>query len=133
MFLLTETWLKKEEPAELNRKFDMDTYSAHRPIKTGGGALIACSKEIDIEKSLNFSDEELSYAVVYSPNLNIFLGSVYLKPECNYKNAIQALQDIRNFVVEGPEDAKVVIYGDWNLNCLECKRERSTRKFWNHM
>ena len=85
--------------------------------------MIACSRDIAVEKSLNFSDDELSYVIVYSPNLNIFLGSVYLKPECNYKNAIQALQDIRNFVVEGPEDAKVIIYGDWNLNCLEYKRE----------
>ena len=123
IIMLTETWLRYEEPPELNKKFNMNTYSAHRPaIKTGGGALIACTNNIAVERSISHSDTEISNVAIYSPNKNLFLASIYLSPSRNHENAI-ALQEVRNFVLDGPQDAKAVVYGDFNLNCLEYKRD----------
>lgn len=118
VLLVAESWLQEETIIEYEKKLNMNVYMSNRVDRVGGGALIATSKEIVVERQWKFSDEHISLIGIYSPNANTTLVAVYLAPNNDYKTTMLALDNMKRFIKEGPEDSNVVLYGDWNLNAL---------------
>ena len=122
--LLAETWIKDETNLELEKKFGLNVYTSSRKNRVGGGVMILTSKSVIVEKHWEFSDDSTEMIGIYSPNLNTIIMSCYIPPVNNYLNTVTAFDEMREFMNNSPADASVIIYGDFNLNCLTYERNK---------
>ena len=76
-------------------------------------------QKVALEKERKISDNATSKIVIYTPELNLNLITIYVPPDnldCGF--VMKALDGISEFIKENDEEAKTLVYGDYNLNCL---------------
>ena len=128
VLMVTETWLKEEKETELIKKLGLNIFTCNRKDREGGGVLIGINKKVAIEKELKISDNATSMIAIYSPELNLNLITIYVPPDnFDYEFVMKGLDGISEFIKENDEEAKTLVYGDYNLNCLTFKADHCNK------
>ena len=128
VLMVAETWLNQEKEVELIRKLGMNVVTSNRKEREGGGVLIGLNKEIAIEKELKVSDSATSMLAIYSPELNLNLVCIYIPPDnFDFEFVMKGFDDISAFIKQNDQEAKTLIYGDYNLTCLTFKTDSNNR------
>ena len=85
--------------------------------------MIVTDKTVFVEKQWKYSDDATEMLGIYTANLNTALIACYVPSTTyDYNNTVNALEELREFLNAMNEDTNIVIYGDFNLNCLTYER-----------
>ena len=102
----------------------MVVYTSRRKTRSGGGVLIITSKLVFVEKKWCYSDDATEMIAIYTSNLNTTLIACYIPPtnRYNYTNTVEAFDELKEFLNTLPNDVNIIVYGDFNLNCLNYEK-----------
>ena len=89
-------------------------YRSDRVERKQGGVIIYSYKDIIIDDSAKYSDNQCSSAMIYSKSLNLIIAATYRPPLSQESSFMKCNEELNTFIRKH-ENADIFIMGDYNF------------------
>ena len=100
-------------------------YRSDRVERKQGGVIIYSYKDIIIDDSAKYSDDQCSSVMIYSKSLNLIIAATYRPPLSQESSFMKCNEELNTFIRKH-ENADIFIMGDYNFRFVQWHSEHIT-------